>query len=326
MNSDCSILLCINCMAYNHETYIRKCLEGFVMQKTNFKFVAIVHDDASNDKTAEIIREYETKFPEIIRPIFERENQYSKHDGSLDTIMNAAIDFTQAKYVALCDGDDYWTDPYKLQKQVDFLEGHENYSLCCHRYRIYNELSREWELDYVAGLFEEKPEGFSFTAKDNFYCWITKTMSLVYRRSNLPQGISKKYQYYRDVHISYHLLQSGLGYCMPDCMAVYRKQVGGVFSALNDKEKNRINLLVYHELANKNPYDKELDDFLRNQNDSYFQEFVRMPLYRHEFSLETISDIKVVVDGFKLWMGYKSIFYVLKKCLKSIYCGFRIKG
>ena len=122
-------LVTIRCFAYNHEPYIRQCLEGFVMQKTNFPFEAIVHDDASTDGTAKIIREYVEKYPDIIKPIYEIENQYSKHDGSLRKIMNS---HTRGKYIAYCEGDDYWTDPLKLQKQVDFMESHPEYSLCFH--------------------------------------------------------------------------------------------------------------------------------------------------------------------------------------------------
>lgn len=128
-NSD-KIVVAIRCLAFNHESCIRECLEGFVMQKTNFRFVAIVHDDASTDKTANIIREFEAKYPEIIKPIYEIENQYSKRDGSLGRIMNSAVEATGAKYFALCEGDDYWTDPYKLQKQVDYLDEHEDVGLC----------------------------------------------------------------------------------------------------------------------------------------------------------------------------------------------------
>lgn len=128
------ILVSIKCLAYNHEPYIRECLEGFVMQKTNFRFEAIVHDDASTDGTADIIREYAEKYPDIIKPIFETENQYSKHDGSLGRIMNEAC---TGKYIAMCEGDDYWTDPLKLQKQVDFLEEHEDYSLCCSKAKVF---------------------------------------------------------------------------------------------------------------------------------------------------------------------------------------------
>lgn len=123
------LMVTIHCITYNQELYLRDCLEGFVMQKTNFRFEAIVHDDASTDSTATIIREYEEKYPDIIKPIYETENQYSKHDGSLDKIM---AEHTHGKYVAICEGDDYWTDPLKLQKQFELMEAHPECSLCFH--------------------------------------------------------------------------------------------------------------------------------------------------------------------------------------------------
>lgn len=123
-------VVAIICTAYNHEPYIRKCLEGFVVQKTNFSFVAIVHDDASNDKTASIIREFEDKYPDIIVPIYEVENQYSKHDGQLHAIIERELNRISPKYIAICEGDDYWDDPYKLQKQVDTMEADKTISLC----------------------------------------------------------------------------------------------------------------------------------------------------------------------------------------------------
>ena len=123
-NSD-TPLVSVRCVTYNHEPYIAQALDGFLMQKTNFPFEVIVHDDASTDRTAEIIREYEARFPKIIKPIYETENQYSKHDGSLRRIMDAAC---KGKYIAFCEGDDYWIDENKLQMQVDFLEKHDDYS------------------------------------------------------------------------------------------------------------------------------------------------------------------------------------------------------
>ena len=114
-NSNKGILVSIRCAVYNHEPFLRQCLDGFVMQKTNFAFEAIVHDDASTDNSAAIIREYAEKFPDIIKPIYETENQYSKKDGSLTRIMDAAIS-PSSKYIAICEGDDYWIDPLKLQK------------------------------------------------------------------------------------------------------------------------------------------------------------------------------------------------------------------
>lgn len=127
------LIVTIQCFTYNHENYIRQCLDGFVMQKTNFRFEAIVHDDASTDGTASIIHEYAEKYPDIIKPIYETENQYSKRDGSLTRIMD---EHTHGKYIAICEGDDYWIDPLKLQKQVDFMESNIAYSLI-HSHFIY---------------------------------------------------------------------------------------------------------------------------------------------------------------------------------------------
>ncbi len=114
-------IVSIQCLVYNHEPFLRQCLDGFVMQQTTFPFEAIVHDDASTDGSAAIIREYAEKYPDIIKPIYETENQYHKHDGSLARVINAAI-HPQSKYIAYCEGDDYWTDPNKLQMQVDIME------------------------------------------------------------------------------------------------------------------------------------------------------------------------------------------------------------
>ena len=131
-----STLVSIRCFVYNQAPYVRQCLEGFVMQKTDFAFEAIVHDDASTDGTIEIVKEYTEKYPHIIKPIFEVENQYSKRDGSLEKIMDEQM---CGKYIAICEGDDYWTDPLKLQKQVDFLESHPDYGLVYSKVNCYSQ-------------------------------------------------------------------------------------------------------------------------------------------------------------------------------------------
>ena len=142
-------------MTYNHEPYIRQCLDGFVMQKTNFRFEAIVHDDASTDRTADIIHEYAEKYPNIIKPIFETENQYSKNDGSLNRIMN---EHTHGKYIAICEGDDYWIDPYKLQKQVDFLENNPEYGLVHGEAKVFYQ---------TLNKFRKSPYGSNFSSVDD---------------------------------------------------------------------------------------------------------------------------------------------------------------
>lgn len=122
------IMVSIICLTYNHELYIRKALSGFINQKTDFKFEVIVHDDASTDKTADVIREFERSYPSIIKPIYEKENQFTNGDF----IKRQVLKKIKGKYIALCEGDDYWIEPLKLQYQVDILERHPEYSGCFH--------------------------------------------------------------------------------------------------------------------------------------------------------------------------------------------------
>lgn len=135
----------IICTCYNHEKYLRTCLDGLVMQKTSFPFEIIVHDDASTDSSAEIIREYEQKYPDLIRPIYETENQYQKNKEIIRQICSAKA---SGRFFAFCEGDDYWTDPMKLQKQYDFMNAHPDYSLCA--------CSTKW-IDQLTG--KVKPQG-----------------------------------------------------------------------------------------------------------------------------------------------------------------------
>jgi len=126
------IMVSICCTAYNHEKYIADALESFLMQKTTFPLEIIVHDDASTDRTAEIIKKYEKEHPDIIKPIYQTENQVSQGRPIYSRLI---YPLAQGKYIALCEGDDYWTDPYKLQKQIDYLECNPQCSLCFHATR-----------------------------------------------------------------------------------------------------------------------------------------------------------------------------------------------
>lgn len=123
-------LVSIRCTAFNHEKFIAQCLEGFLIQETDFPFEVCVHDDASSDNTAKIIQEYAEKYPKIIKPLIETENQYSKNDGSFTRIVNSMLN---SKYIAVCEGDDFWTDPQKLQRQISYLESHPDCSAVIHR-------------------------------------------------------------------------------------------------------------------------------------------------------------------------------------------------
>jgi glycosyltransferase involved in cell wall biosynthesis len=126
-------IVSIYCLTYNHEKFIRDTIESFLMQKTTFPVEILIHDDASSDNTANIIREYEFKYSNIIKPIYQTENKYSTQKGYITQIQNKRAKGT---YIAKCEGDDYWTDPLKLQKQVDFLEANPDYGMVHTDYNI----------------------------------------------------------------------------------------------------------------------------------------------------------------------------------------------
>lgn len=137
--SKSNVKVSVWCITFNHENYIRQCLDGLVNQKTIFSYEIIVHDDASSDGTANIIRDYAEKYS-IIVPILQTENQYSKHDGSLLKILTHA---TRGEYIAMCEGDDYWIDPNKLQEQVDYLENHPDCGLTYGKVNKFSQIKKK---------------------------------------------------------------------------------------------------------------------------------------------------------------------------------------
>ena len=130
MNNPC---ISIICNAYNHEKYIKDALDSFIMQQVSVPFEILIHDDASTDNTANIIREYEKKYPSVIKPIYQLENKYQ---NGIEITPLIQFKRAQGKYIAICEGDDYWTDNKKLQKQYDFMEKYLQYSGCCHAYNM----------------------------------------------------------------------------------------------------------------------------------------------------------------------------------------------
>lgn len=215
------LMVSIRCCAYNHEPYIRQCLEGFVMQKTNFRFEAIVHDDASTDGTAAIIREYAEKYPDIIKPIFQTENQYSKRDGSLRRIMDAHM---HGKYVAMCEGDDYWIDPLKLQKQVDFLEANSDYSLCFHNaVRLNNRTKIRERISSFCNFNQSR----TISTEELIAGWCIPTASILYRRESLT-NIQRPNFFSGDYTLQLILASVGKVHYIDRYMSVYRLIPGGV--------------------------------------------------------------------------------------------------
>lgn len=223
MTSKDNLLVSISCITYNHASYIRQCLDGFIMQKTDFAFEVLIHDDASTDGTTEIIKEYEEKYPDIIKPIYEEENQWTK--GRRGSVV---FNFPRAKgkYIAMCEGDDYWTDPLKLQKQVDFLEKNVDYAVCSHAYYIENNGRKD--------LVKLSRLEFDYNL-DNLIIgdWYYQTLSLVFRRSIYYLNHCD-YTYSSDVVLLYTLLRrGGKGRYMPLAMGNYRHHNLGVWSEVS---------------------------------------------------------------------------------------------
>ncbi len=220
MNNN-DVIVSIRCLAYNHEPYIRQCLDGFVMQKTDFRFEAIVHDDASTDGTASIIKEYANKYPSIIKPIFEKENQYSKHDGSLRRIMQEAC---TGKYIAMCEGDDYWTDPYKLQKQVDFMEKHEDVGLCYTDFDLFDQNNKQFTMAIFENKIYQRPMSFE---EHLVGCGYIAPMSWMYRKSVYDELDFKSFT---DGTFSCALafFKQSTVYYMPIVTCVYRAHSGSM--------------------------------------------------------------------------------------------------
>lgn len=254
----------IQCFVYNHESFLRDCFEGFVMQQTNFPFVAVVHDDASTDGSTAIIREYEEKYPHIFKPIYETENQFSKHDGSLERIVNATINAIGAKYVAMCEGDDYWIDPLKLQKQVDFMEANPDCVCHSHNSLVLNSETQDIIL-FNKRMFHIKDYNLSSFLSMG---WFTPTQSLLYRQD--------AYNYFDDMpcfmHGDYSLLlniQLKEGHYLRyenEVMSVYRD---GGWASKNYKELDLyddfIDLLQYFRSKSSHSCDDVFDEQIELQ-------------------------------------------------------------
>ena len=238
----------ICCLAYNHAPYIRACLDGFLKQKTDFEYEILIHDDASTDNTQEIIREYELKHPNIIKPIYQKENKFSK---GVKIGLEYQYPIAKGKYIALCEGDDYWVDSNKLQKQIDFLEENEDVVYSCHRFNVIDDKTQKIHLhenEFLSKL--NKVSGLFFNRKDAFLRgWFTKTPTAVFRKDamNLDPKYWDRYAYRRDIHLVYDVLSKGKGYCHAFVGAVYRVNAVGIHASHPKYKQQQILLEVYRD-------------------------------------------------------------------------------
>lgn len=263
-----SIMVSIICNAYNHEKYIRKALDGFVNQKTDFDFEVIIHDDASTDRTADIIREYQKRYPKLIKAILENENQYSK---GIDITRQIDLPLANGKYIALCEGDDYWIDCKKLQKQFKYMEEHPQCSLCIHNGILVNEcgekigekittnVAREFQCEEVI----DGGGGFCLT-------------NSIFTRSIIVKKVSEMMEYGLDYFWQCYLASEGSIFCFCDKMSAYR-----VFS--NGSWTSRIKTNVNMRFKYIEKSEKALATFNRQTGFKY-DKIVQSKLDRYKFS------------------------------------------
>ena len=236
------------CITYNQKDFIKDALNGFIMQKTNFPFVVIVHDDKSTDGTTDIILEYAQKYPDIIIPVIETENQWSK--GGLKHIINIMNNrFRIGKYIAFCEGDDYWTSPDKLQIQIDFLESHPDYSMCFHS------AVKKYECDTIAWINCENIEDKDYDATDIFINWTVPTASVVCRKEAMDfyaniKGAERIQNY--DIFIILSCAMTGKIRGISRKMSVYRIQGEGLTYNQKALRKCKMNNPEHFECLKEN--------------------------------------------------------------------------
>lgn len=236
-NEEKQIEVTVCCTTYNHAKYMRMCLDSLVSQRTSFRYEIIIHDDCSSDGTQDIIKEYCTKYPKLIVPILQEENQFSKGKTSFDFY----YPLVKGKYVSFCEGDDFWCDSEKLQKQFDALEEYQSCSICVHNIKDVDNESNALKTGFPRCFL---PEGI-ISAADYIHLelvecrWLFQTSSFFIRkeifderyklgRLGLPVG---------DLALVLFSLNSGSCYYIKQTMSCYRRNVGFVASINSKKEK-----------------------------------------------------------------------------------------
>lgn len=204
-------------------------MDGFLMQKTNFLFEILIHDDASSDGTQKIIHEYQQKYPNIIKPVYQKENQFSK--GIY--VPFYLFSLVKGKYVAICEGDDYWIDPMKLQKQVDFLESNSNFSLVFSNRLIISDNGK---------LIKQLCCKNVFTQKDLLGGEIIGLQTICYRSEYLLMSNRNYLNVNGDMIWPYLCSLKGKLYCLPDVTSVYRRTGFGLASSRDSSEILKISL------------------------------------------------------------------------------------
>lgn len=228
-------MISICCATYNHADFIEDAIEGFLIQETDFPFEILIHDDASTDGTDKIIMEYEAKYPQIIKPIYQTENQYSK--GGKPAILNYKR--AEGKYIAVCEGDDYWTDIEKISKQVAYLELHPSVVISGHDAKVIDEYGNTIQ---ESKLPEKHKRDYGSNELVLDKAWIL-TLTYVFRNIDLTEVPERRMVKNGDKFFISLIGNFGSSHYHKDIeSACYRIHSGGVWSKQSVKTKLEMQL------------------------------------------------------------------------------------
>lgn len=299
-------LITVCCITYNHSRFIEKCLDGFLLQKTDFLIEFIIHDDASTDNTQELIKN-KVKSDSRFNLILREKNIKSTGVAVFPLLFKEA----KGKYIAMCEGDDYWTDPYKLQKQVDFLEGNEGYVLTVGGFKkvIHTTGEAETIIKEIPGV-NRQSNGYTFELLDTTKGWITKTFTSLFRND---KNILQKFLEYnkgRDINLFYHILKTGKGFYFTEVFGVYNVHEGGLHSS-NIGINNRIAAYeVYKELHLKNK-----DEFTRRMRFSHTLGLFNFLIKKHN-KKSAYNPLKLYVEALILFRKFKEVKLLIAAIVK----------
>lgn len=236
-------------ITYGHENYIREAIEGVLMQQIDFSVELIIANDCSPENTDIIVNDIIATNKSTIEIV------YKKHDKNIGMMANFifALNLAKGKYVALCDGDDYWTDPLKLQKQVDFLEENQDYGICWTRYKVIDENNC-----FKNMIFDEDKDFITVTAENIFIKYRTMTLTCMFHKKNIENVNFNKLKYLKDNTIYLANLKEKKGKILNFESAVYRLHLGGVWSPKSKLIKKYENLMTINEIIEKIVKNKSL--------------------------------------------------------------------
>lgn len=236
-------LVSVCCIAYNHEKYIADAIESFISQKTTFPYEIIIHDDASTDNTAKIIKYYSEKYPGLIKAIYQDENQFSKGNNKL--LASTIIPYANGEFIATCEGDDFWTDSSKLQKQVEILINDNDVSICFHRVAIVTKRK-----DITGGYLGLKMNKDGYCSLDKLLINGVVHISSIMTRKNYFEDLGPLPKWYKDAThgdfvFIFFLATCGKAYYMNSIMSDYRIDVENSLMTKIKKNNSKENEISY---------------------------------------------------------------------------------